>query len=247
MLYDQDLPRFLWEEACNTTMHIQNRSPHKALGRKIPEEVFIGRRPEIGHFMVFGCLVHCHVPSKKRKKLEATANKKIFVGYNENSKAYKVYIPSLRNIVVRRDVRFEEDKALRKAHDTGAKAAGDQELEIQKTKETQGTGAGSDDQIADQDVEQQDPPVQETPSTRRKKTRWAEQTLREAQEYVDAPRTSVREISAPQRFSSYMALMSELLEVDPSIFEEASQQQVWRDAMVEEYASIMKNNLDKIR
>jgi hypothetical protein len=40
-----------------------------------------------------------------------------------------------------------------------------------------------------------------------------------------------------------MALMSELLEAEPSSFEEASQQQVWRDAMVEEYASIMKNDV----
>jgi hypothetical protein len=52
---------------------------------------------------------------------------------------------------------------------------------------------------------------------------------------VDAPMTFVRE--------SYMALMSELLEAEHSSYEEASQQQVWRDAMVEEYASIMKNDV----
>jgi transposase InsO family protein len=37
MLYDHDLPRFLWAEACNTIVYIQNKSPHKALGRKTPE------------------------------------------------------------------------------------------------------------------------------------------------------------------------------------------------------------------
>jgi hypothetical protein len=37
-----------------------------------------------------------------------------FVGYSENSKPYRVYIPSLRKTVVRRDVRFE-DRVLRKA------------------------------------------------------------------------------------------------------------------------------------
>jgi len=37
--------------------------------------------------------------------------------------------------------------------------------------------------------------------------------------------------------------MSELLEAEPSNFEEASQQQVWRDAIVEEYGSIMKNDV----
>jgi hypothetical protein len=105
----------------------------------------------------------------------------------------------LRKTVVRRDVRFEEDRALRKAHDTGAATTGDQELETQKTEERgyryrYRYRCRHNDQIADQDEEQQAPPVQETPSTtRRRKTRWAEQTLREAQEYVGAPRTSVRE------------------------------------------------------
>jgi hypothetical protein len=61
-----------------------------------------------------------------------------------------------------------------------------------------------------------------------------------------SPRTLVRDIQAPLIFSSYMDLMGELLEVEPSIYLEASQQQVWRDAMVEEYASIMNNDVWEI-
>jgi transposase InsO family protein len=30
-LYDQDMHRFLWVEACNTAVYIQNRRPHKVL------------------------------------------------------------------------------------------------------------------------------------------------------------------------------------------------------------------------
>ena len=30
MLYDQDMPKFLWAEACNTTVYVQNRIPHIA-------------------------------------------------------------------------------------------------------------------------------------------------------------------------------------------------------------------------
>jgi hypothetical protein len=40
-----------------------------------------------------------------------------------------------------------------------------------------------------------------------------------------------------------MALMSELIEAEPSSYQEASEHKVWRDAMVEEYASIMKNDV----
>jgi transposase InsO family protein len=75
MLYDQDLPMFLCVEACNTTVYMQNRSPHRVLGRKTPMEVFTGKKPEVGHFRIFGCIVYCHVSSEKRTKLKATVEK----------------------------------------------------------------------------------------------------------------------------------------------------------------------------
>jgi hypothetical protein len=40
-----------------------------------------------------------------------------------------------------------------------------------------------------------------------------------------------------------MALMSSIIDVEPSSFEEATDQQVWQDAMVEEYTSIMRNDV----
>jgi hypothetical protein len=88
MLYDQDLPKFLWAEACNTIVYIQNKNPHRVLGRKTPEEEFTGKKPDIGHFEIFGCLVYCHVPLEKRTKRKTTTEKGIFVGYSETSKAY---------------------------------------------------------------------------------------------------------------------------------------------------------------
>jgi hypothetical protein len=39
------------------------------------------------------------------------------VGYNETSKAYRIYIPVQQKILVRRDVRFEEERAFRKSLD----------------------------------------------------------------------------------------------------------------------------------
>ena len=40
-----------------------------------------------------------------------------------------------------------------------------------------------------------------------------------------------------------MALVTSLHELEPSTFEEASTHQVWRDAIIEEYNSIMKNDV----
>jgi hypothetical protein len=50
-------------------------------------------KPEVGHICIFGCLVYIHVPIEKRTKLEASRKKGLFVGYNETSKAYMVFIP----------------------------------------------------------------------------------------------------------------------------------------------------------
>ena len=43
-----------------------------------------------------------------------------------------------------------------------------------------------------------------------------------------------------------MALMTELINSEPSSFEEAAQHDVWQEAMVEEYDSIMKNQVWKV-
>jgi hypothetical protein len=47
MLHDQGMPLFLWAEACYTTIYLQNRSPHRAVGSMTPEETFSGKKPEV--------------------------------------------------------------------------------------------------------------------------------------------------------------------------------------------------------
>lgn len=81
--------------------------------------MFTGKVPDLVRSRIFGCLVYCHVSTDKCTKLDATAEKGILVGYNETSKAYKVYIPALRKTVLTRDVKFEENIALRTAREAG--------------------------------------------------------------------------------------------------------------------------------
>jgi len=56
MLHDLGLPKFLWGEAANTVFYVQNRCPHRSLNFKAPEEVFTGKKPDVSHFRIFGCL-----------------------------------------------------------------------------------------------------------------------------------------------------------------------------------------------
>jgi len=123
MLYDQNFPRILWVDACNTTMYIQSKTPHRALGKKTPKGVFTRKKPEVSHLRIFESITYCHTLDEKRTKLNQTAEKDFLVRYSETSKAYKIYIPNNRNIVVRRDVKFMGDRALKRSHE---KPAGDQ-------------------------------------------------------------------------------------------------------------------------
>jgi hypothetical protein len=62
-------------------------------------------------------------------------------------------------------------------------------------------------------------------------------------ERIVAPKGTFRERKRPHRFGGYVALISSISDVEPSSFEEANKLQVWKDAMSEEYRSIIKNNV----
>ena len=87
------------------------------MGNATVEEAFFGKKPDVGHFRIFGCLTYSYVPKEKRTKLGPIADKGIFVGYSETSKAYRIYIPAKRKVVVRRDVKFEEERAFRRTRE----------------------------------------------------------------------------------------------------------------------------------
>ena len=75
-----------------------------------------------------------------------------------------------------------------------------------------------------------------------RRPKWLTSTLRDADGGVP-PRTYVRESIPPERFCSYVALVTGIVDSEPDSFDEAFAQQVWRDAMVEEYSSIMQNDV----
>jgi hypothetical protein len=53
-------------------------------------------------------------------------------------------------------------------------------------------------------------------------------------------------VKKPNPFSSYTALMCNLLDEEPTCFEEPIQKKEWADAMTEEYQSIIKNDVWEI-
>lgn len=76
------------------------------------------------------------------------------------------------------------------------------------------------------------------PTTDGRSRRELQQILRDAEGFVGAPREGKGIRKQPD---SYQALVAQVGET--STFREAAQHQVWVDAMVEEYSSIMTNDV----
>jgi hypothetical protein len=142
MTHDQGLPLFLWAEASRIVVYIHNRSPHTVVGNLTPDEVFTGTKPDVSHLRIWANICYCHVPSEKRTKLEPTTDKGLLIGYIEASKAYKIFVPIHRKIIVCRDVQFEEECALRRSRDLSVQDQHEQDSRV-KIEEAHGQIIGS--------------------------------------------------------------------------------------------------------
>eukprot|EP00253_Pinus_taeda_P033255 PITA_33255 len=111
MLKGKHLPNDYWDEAVNSVAYILNRCPTKAVMNRVPEEAWSGRKQGITHMKFFVCVAYAHIPDQLRRKLDNKGEKCILIGYSEESKAYRLYIPSTKKFFVSRDVQFIEEEA----------------------------------------------------------------------------------------------------------------------------------------
>ena len=93
------------------------------------------------------------------------------------------------------------------------------------------------------DVEGHMDPIDPPPSNKRRPS-WLMDTLEDAERHI-APRGAFRESKKPKRYQGYLAAMSTIVQSEPGTFE-VVKHQVWKDAMHEEYESIMKNDVQEV-
>jgi hypothetical protein len=216
---------------------VQNRLSHSTLGFKTPEEMFTGKKPEVSHLKIFGCPVFIHIPKEKRNKLEPSGKKGIFVGYCEVSKAFRIYIPIHRHIEISRDMTFDEEATLKKSRRCQLEEVYEEEpvnpmitesvREVPRTAEPVREVVTSPDEVTpeDHDITKVQEPPQMTFSHKRNPA-WARELIQDGEKY------GVRQVKIPKPFSSYTDLMCNLLDEEPTCFEEAIQKKEWADAMI---------------
>ena len=112
MLQGSKLGNQFWADAVHTSIYLLNRSPTKAVRNVTPEELWSGRKPRIGHLKIFGSTCYMHIPEEKRRKLDNKSKRCIFVGYSDYAKAYRLYDEETNEIIISRDVKFDETQRI---------------------------------------------------------------------------------------------------------------------------------------
>jgi hypothetical protein len=109
MIQSKGLSLQYWAEAINCANYIVNRTPTKALKNITPEEGWTKIKPNVSHFCLFGSIAWAHILDEKKKALQPKSEKCIFIGYSEDVKGYRLLQTHCNDIILRRDVKFDEN------------------------------------------------------------------------------------------------------------------------------------------
>ena len=210
--------------AISCSSYVRNRLPTSALKEgETPYERWYGRKPDVSHFRVFGCMAYALVPDCERRKLDTKSKKMPFVGYSLTSKGYRLFDETNQKLYIRRDVEFNES-------DFGQKSAMTTEPD-QKSMELKQNA-----DITAKDEERQEP--QEEKELRRSERTRKTPVRYGYDEYADTATCRVRHVAY------------HLSEVDePSTIQEAKSSDhapEWKVATNAEYNSLIENKTWKL-
>nr|GEZ95377.1 zinc finger, CCHC-type [Tanacetum cinerariifolium] len=97
-------------ERRNRPVMSTTRTSTKALKDSTPYEALKDRKPNIRYLRVFGCKAYAKVTKPHLKKLEDRSKELVYLGTQPGSKAYRLFDPVTKDMVVSRDVKFKEDE-----------------------------------------------------------------------------------------------------------------------------------------
>ena len=111
LLAEAGLPKEFWAEAMKTANFLRNRLPSRCVPTT-PYEMFYKKTPSMTSLKVFGCLGYVHVPAELRQKLDAKCEEAVFVGYEEDRKAWRFASNSHGEwqVFCSRDAKFDEEQ-----------------------------------------------------------------------------------------------------------------------------------------
>lgn len=210
------------------------------------EEAWTGRKVNLKHLRVFGSRAYVHIPKQLRTKWDSKSKEMIFVGFCEDSKAYRLMDKNnpLGKIQKARDVVFIE------------------------TKETQSNSESLEESTSDTNLEifqQKQPNVEAERLEKSRKESLDESQEESEDEFIDAADKTFefedQESRYPKRERKkrefpdmilYQAISKTTMDfsgIEPSTIEEAlngENKEEWKRAMKKELNSLQENNAWKL-
>jgi hypothetical protein len=108
MLEEFKTPERFWSEAMNTACHAINRLYLHRLLKKTSYELLTGNKPNVSYFRVFGSKCYILMKKGRHSKFAPKAVEGFLLGYDSNTKAYRVFNKSSGLVEVSIDVVFDE-------------------------------------------------------------------------------------------------------------------------------------------
>ncbi|MCH81218.1 retrovirus-related pol polyprotein from transposon tnt 1-94, partial [Trifolium medium] len=238
MLTGKCVPKRFWPEAVVWATYVINRSPTLSVKDMTPEEAWSNVKPSVSYFKVFGCIGYVHIPDAQRKKLDPKGIKCVHLGISEESKAYKLYDPAQKKIIISRDVIFDESQGWNWEEKNKTQIVQlDEATSSEPAVEVEDQGVIIEDNNEEEpihsegsDYEDNNDNTTETLPTLPPRTRKPPGWVRD---YV----TNLEDSDMEQLQNLAVFCNND----DPNSYEEASKFAMWRQAMDQEIESIEKN------
>ena len=100
----------------------------KSLNLELPEEKWRGKKISLGHLRIFGSISYVHIDAEKRDKLDAKAQRCVFIGYGSNYFGYRFWIEEGRRIIRSRDATFNEDELYKNKFGSGGESKSEESV-----------------------------------------------------------------------------------------------------------------------
>ena len=97
-----------WAEAINTSCYSINRLYLHRILKKTSYELLTGKKPNVSYFRVFGSKCFILVKRSRKSKFAPKAVEGFLLGYDSNTRAYRVFNKSTRLVEIYCDIVFDE-------------------------------------------------------------------------------------------------------------------------------------------
>ncbi|KAE8678427.1 Detected protein of confused Function [Hibiscus syriacus] len=152
--------KIIMGKAVNTACYLVNRAQSTAIELKTPMEMWTGKPVDYSNLHIFGSIVYVMYNSQEISKLDPKSRKCKFLGYTDGVKGYRLWDPTIRKVIISRDIIFVEDKLQRNKDDDSTEKSETTQINVEKEVEQ------GDSSEVEPTHDEQEPESSEAPITR---------------------------------------------------------------------------------